>query len=245
MHMPTTMTKPTTDSAPKARIGEVMRLLQFGDSAFPVGAFSFSNGLESAVQTGVVADVESLRAFVLVALQRAALVDGVALLAAHRAAESNTLDAIITADHALLRRTLNEEMRTMSVRMGRKLGELSVHILGAPAIASWLDAIKTGACPGTYPVGLGVVFSALGLPMRSAFAAHQYGVAAMMLGAALRQMKVSFLDTQAILWEINASADDAYSRAAAASLDDMASFAPVADILAAIHVRAHVRMFMN
>lgn len=239
------MTNDVTDSPTIARIGEVLRLLQFGDSAFPVGAFSFSNGIESAIQTGVVTDVKSLRAFVQTATQRAAAVDGVALLAAHRAAEANSLAAVIEADQALLRRTLNEEMRTMSVRMGRKLGELCVHILGAPSIASWLDAIKTGACPGTYPVGLGVVFSALGLPMQSAFAAHQYGVAAMMLGAALRQMKVSFLDTQTILWEINASADDAYSRAAAASLDDMASFAPVADILAAIHVRAHVRMFMN
>ena len=37
------------------------RMLQFGDSMFPVGGFSFSNGLESAVQKGVVTDVDSLR----------------------------------------------------------------------------------------------------------------------------------------------------------------------------------------
>jgi urease accessory protein len=30
-----------------------------------------------------------------------------------------------------------------------------------------------------------------------------------------------------------------------ASLADMASFTPMADILAAVHVRSHVRMFMN
>jgi len=30
-----------------------------------------------------------------------------------------------------------------------------------------------------------------------------------------------------------------------ASLPDMAGFTPMADILAAIHVRSHVRMFMN
>ena len=28
-------------------------------------------------------------------------------------------------------------------------------------------------------------------------------------------------------------------------LDDMAAFAPVAEILAAVHVKAHVRLFMN
>ena len=30
-----------------------------------------------------------------------------------------------------------------------------------------------------------------------------------------------------------------------ATLDDMAAFAPIADILAAVHVKSHVRMFMN
>ena len=40
---------------------DLLRLLQFGDSMLPVGAFSFSNGLESAVQQGVVHDAATLR----------------------------------------------------------------------------------------------------------------------------------------------------------------------------------------
>ncbi|HEY2818312.1 MAG TPA: urease accessory protein UreF, partial [Casimicrobiaceae bacterium] len=47
------------------------------------------------------------------------------------------------------------------------------------------------------------------------------------------------------LFEVNADAEAMYRRSAAATLDEMAAFAPVADILAAIHVRSHVRMFMN
>ena len=39
------------------------RMLQFGDSMFPVGAFAFSGGLESAVQKGVVHDLGTLEAF--------------------------------------------------------------------------------------------------------------------------------------------------------------------------------------
>ena len=36
------------------------RMLQFGDSMFPIGGFSFSCGLESAVQKGVVTDGATL-----------------------------------------------------------------------------------------------------------------------------------------------------------------------------------------
>lgn len=42
---------------------EIMHLLQFTDSAFPVGTFSFSNGLETAGFEGLVHDAATLHDF--------------------------------------------------------------------------------------------------------------------------------------------------------------------------------------
>lgn len=42
---------------------QVMRLLQFTDSTFPVGTFSFSNGLETASFERIVYDAETLENF--------------------------------------------------------------------------------------------------------------------------------------------------------------------------------------
>lgn len=226
-------------------IRRLMGMLQFGDSMLPVGAFSFSNGLESAIAQEFVHDLETLRAFVLTAAQQAAASDGIGVLAAHRAALGGDLDRIVVVDQTIFNRKLNEEMRTMSTRMGRKLAEMSGQVQPAPLMVEWLGRIKSASTPGTYPVGQALVFAGLNLSEQEAFAVHQYGVASMMLGAALRLMKVSYLDAQAILFEINTAAEAAYARAAEASLDDMATFAPVSDILAAVHVGAHVRMFMN
>lgn len=227
-------------------IPELMRALQFGDSMLPVGAFSFSNGLESAVQEHVVHDLETLRQFVRTAAEQAATGDGIALIEAHRGAKSIDLARVIAADHAVYRRKLNEEMRTMTVRMGRKLAEMALQVLpDPPLLADWLEAIKRGQSPGTYPAAQALVFSALGLTEEDTFAVQQYGVASMMLGAALRLMKVSYLDTQSILFEINQSAQSAYQRVANAGLDDMSTFSPVTDILAAVHVKSRIRMFMN
>ena len=58
-------------------------------------------------------------------------------------------------------------------------------------------------------------------------------------------MRVSFWDAQAVLFALNAAAPAAYARASRRALDDMAAFAPLIDILAAVHVKAHVRLFMN
>ena len=226
-------------------IPELMRVLQFGDSVLPVGSFTFSNGLESAVEHGVVHDLESLRQFVRVAVEQAATSDGIAVLVAYRAARAGDTGRIDEADHAVFNRKLNEEIRTMTVRMGRKLAEMADRILGPSAASAWLCRINARETPGCYPVAQALVFASLGLSEQDAFAVHQYGLASMMVAASLRLMKLHYLDAQAILFEINSGAEAAYQRIAASSLEDMATFAPVMDILASAHVQAKVRMFMN
>lgn len=229
---------------------KVARLLQFGDSMFPIGGFSFSCGLESAVQTGVVKDRATLHEFARTALEQAARGDGIALVAAHRAATAGDVGALIAIDRQVLARKPSEETRLMSTRMGRKFTEIGVEVIGAALLKTcllktWLDRIVAGATPGSYPIALAINFAAQGLSARDAFVVHQYGVATAILGAALRLMRVSHVDTQAILYDLNARSEAAYETAAAARLSDMAGFAPLADILAAVHTKAHVRLFMN
>ncbi len=241
--MPMTIGHDNAD--PRTGLSRVARLLQFGDSMFPIGAFSFSCGLEFAIQKGVVRDRASLHAFARTALEQAERGDGIALIAAHRAAAAGDVEALLAIDRQVFTRKPSDEIRTMSVRMGRKFTEIGVEVVGAPLIRTWLERIAAGAAPGCYPVALAVNFAAQGLPAREAFVVHQYGVATAILGAALRLMRISHVDTQSILYELNAGVEAACETAAAAQLSDMAGYAPLADILAAVHTKAHVRLFMS
>jgi len=226
-------------------IARMMRVLQFGDSLLPIGSFSFSNALESAVQEGTVRDAATLGEFVTVSARRAATSDGIALLEAHRAARQQDIGRVVEADRAVFERKLGEETRTMTVRMGRKLAEVSTAAAQAPLLGMWLDLVRDGISPGTYPVALGVLFAELGSPEEDAFAVHQYGVAMTTLSAALRLMRIDHRQVQALLYAADQTVPGDYAGVRAASLADMASFTPMADILAAVHVRSHVRLFMN
>ena len=237
------MTGSRRDGAPG--ISRLTSALQFGDSILPTGSFSFSNGLESAVQQHIVHDRATLAEFTLTAARRAATTDGIALLEAHRAARASDLDRIMAADSAVFNRKLGEEPRTMTVRMGRKLAELGTFVASAPMLGRWLAEVTAHQTPGTYPAGLGVLFAGLGSPEEDAFAVHQYGDAVTTLSASLRLMRIEPREVQAILRQVNAGSEDDYLAVRGASLADMAGFAPMADILAAMHVRAHVRLFMN
>lgn len=221
------------------------RMLQFGDSMFPIGAFAFSSGLESAIQEGVVTDTATLRAYARTALEQAARGDCIALIAAHRAASAGEVDTLARIDAQVYARKLSDEARTMSVRMGKKFTEMGVQVVGAPLLRTWCECIERSVTPGCYPIALAINFAAQGLPASQAFAVHQYGVATTILGAALRLMKVSHIETQTMIYALTRPEVGMYDAAAAASLSDMAGFAPLIDILAAVHARAHVRLFMS
>jgi urease accessory protein len=239
------MTARDDAAAAPGRVANPARLLQFGDSMFPIGSFAFSGGLESAVQKRVVTDATTLEAYARTAVEQAAMGDGIAVVCAHRAAAAGDADELLRIDERVYARKLSSETRTMSVRMGKKFAEMGAEVIGAPLLLAWRERIEAGATPGCYPVSLAVNFAAQGLTARDAFVVHQYGVAAMILSAALRLMKVSHVDTQRILYRLHPGADAAYEAAAAARLEDMAGFAPLVEVLAAVHVKAHVRLFMN
>ncbi len=229
-------------------------MLQFGDSMLPVGAFAFSNGLESAVQKGLVHDVETLRQYTLSALEQAAKGDAVAVVWATRAALGGKLEDLIRIDHAVLCRKLNEEARLMTTRMGKKLAEMGADITENALVIGWRDAIKGGRTPGTYPVSLAVQFVVMGLSTQGklddealdeVLVVHQYGVAMTILNAAMRLMRLSHIDMQRVLYSLTREFDAMCKTAMRTPLEQMSSYAPLLDILAANHVQAHVRLFMS
>ena len=73
------------------------RMLQFGDSVFPIGGFAFSGGLESAIQKGVVDDPATLLAYTRTAVEQASRGDGIGIVCAHRAASAG--DGVATPRH--------------------------------------------------------------------------------------------------------------------------------------------------
>ena len=96
--------KATDDgAAPPVTAVHLARLLQFGDSMFPIGGFSFSGGLESAIQKRVVTDTATLLAYARTAVEQAGRGDGIGLVCAHRAALAGDVEELVRIDAVHLR----------------------------------------------------------------------------------------------------------------------------------------------
>lgn len=216
------------------------------DSTFPVGSFSFSNGLETAAYESLVYDAQTLEQYVRVISDQGAYSDGVAALLAYRAALKNDFSEVERVDQSLVAFKINEESRMMLQRMGRKMAELIVRFYPQNEVVTlWYYAIKAGETPGCYPIAEALGFAAEGLTEEALFAAHQYGVINMVLGAALRIVKVSHFETQDILFRLSEDVSQQYLRARQMRCEDMTVFAPELDIIASLHEKGNMRMFMS
>ncbi|WP_346665075.1 urease accessory UreF family protein [uncultured Mailhella sp.] len=249
----------------------LVHLMQFGDSMLPTGAFAFSGALEAAAQTGVVRDARTLQQYVVSALRQASTGDAVGLAFALRAlcddaasAGAPVSDAALARlgviDLALYRRKLPEEFRDMMTKTGLKLAQLGAETTKSPLLSRWLSRITTGCTPGSYPVSLAALFAATAFadaPLRGADGAETqavleegltvyfYGVAMGLLNAALRLMRVTHLETQAVLYRSSELFEPLCARALATPLDRMTGYAPMTEILSAVHAGARVRLFMS
>lgn len=225
---------------------KLFRLIQFTDSTFPVGTFSFSNGLETAAHLGIVHDAATLEAYTRSVAAQAAGSDGVAAILAQRAALANDYEGLCLVDRQIMLFKMNDEARLMLCRMGKKLAELAVRLYGEEStFGRWLADIDKGLAPGSYPVAQGIAFATEGLDERELFISHQYGVINMVLSAALRCLRVSHYDTQEILFRMAEDVEGAYERARGMEFENMNCFVPEMDIFASLHEKGKMRMFMN
>ena len=226
-------------------ITRLMRLLEFSDSAFPVGTFSFSNGLETAAFEGIVYDAPSLEEYTRTALRQTIYSDAIAALIAYRAAASGNYEMIREADRQIILCKMNAEARLMLTRMGKKMAEICTQIAGNRLMSDWLEDIREEKTPGTYPVAQAIYFQQNGLTEEALFVAIEYGAINMILNAALRCVKVSHYETQSILYRLCTEAAADFRIVKELNFEDMQAFAPEMDIVASLHEKGKMRMFMN
>lgn len=222
-----------------------MRLLEFSDSAFPVGTFSFSNGLESAAFERLVYDADSLEQYTRTALQQTVCCDAIAALIAFRATALDDYETVRKADHEVILCKMNAEARLMLTRMGKKMAEICTQINSNPIMSRWLEDIRNQETPGTYPIAQAIYFQQNGSTEKDLFVAIEYGAINMILNAALRCVKVSHYETQAILYRLCTEATQDYEMVKDLEFEDMKAFAPEMDIIASLHEKGKMRMFMN
>lgn len=230
-------------SMQESEAAALYRLMTFLSPSFPVGAFSYSSGIEWAVEAGDIGDAADLRGWLASMLADGpGFCDGVFLAHAHRAASSG--DEAALADIAELAAALvpSRERHLETSAQGRAFIEI--------ARAAWncasLDRLAS-SCGGAivYPVAVGLVSAAHGIPLASTIHAFLHALTANWISAGARLVPLGQTDSQRVLAQLEPVVAATARRALAASLDDLSSATFRADLASMRHETQYTRLFRS
>jgi urease accessory protein len=223
--------------------GALARLLAWTSPAYPIGGFSYSHGIEAAVEAGLCPDREALIAYITAALrQGAGAVDGPVLAACHRAAAAGDDAALDEAAEfgAAFRGTA--ELALESLQQGGSFAQVTAAAWPAPGFADFA-ARHAGRLAHAAAFGAAAGFG--GLPLRAALLAFFAGFAANLVSAGVRLVPLGQTDGQratAALWpEVEAAA----AHALATPIEAIGTATPMLDWLSMAHETQYTRLFRS
>ncbi|WGR95925.1 urease accessory protein UreF [Bradyrhizobium sp. ISRA443] len=242
----------TTNEPDPAAVGDGMtegearalyRLMTWLSPSFPVGAFSYSSGIEWAVEAGDITDAGSLRGWLAAMLtDGSGFCDGVLLAQSHRAVSDQDHAALSEIAELADALVPSRERQLETTTQGRAFIDI--------AQAAWnsrgLDAI-IAACGGpiVYPVAVGLVSAAHGIPLAPSLHAFLHAVVSNWISAGSRLIPLGQTDSQRVLADLEPDVAATARRAEAASLDDLGSATFRADLASLRHETQYTRLFRS
>src|ERR1700738_4111490 len=219
------------------------RLMTWLSPAFPVGAFSYSSGIEWAVEAGDIADAAALTDWLASMLaDGSGFCDGVFLAHAHRAASSRNEAALRDTAELASAFVPSRERQLETSAQGRAFIEI--------ARAAWnCDGFDrmVGWCDGAivYPVAVGLVSAAHAIALAPTLHAFLHALSSNWISAGARLIPLGQTDSQRVLALLEPVVAATAKRALDASLDELGSATFRADLASMRHETQYTRLFRS
>jgi urease accessory protein len=236
--MPRVRRAPTPTSA-----ASLLQLMWLASPALPVGGFSYSEGLESAVDAGLVTTEAQTAAWLLDQLRLGLARSDLPLAAkAFAAWQRDDRDAIRELNDWVVQTRESSEMRLQAEQMGRSLLEWLKNRGLADERIAVLAALKPAP---TWPVAFALAAAQTGAPLRDALLSLCFGWAENMVQAALKSVPLGQNAGQRVLAALADAMPAAVDRAIAATHTERQAFTPMLAILSARHEAQYSRLFRS
>jgi urease accessory protein len=225
---------------PARDLAALTRLLQLASPTLPVGAYSYSQGLESAVEAGLVTDAASAGRWIGDVFDLAiAGMEAPVTWRLLRAWHDGDRETVARWNDEFLASRETAELRAETVQMGYSLRRLARE-LGIEG-ASALDTLEEVS----FPAAFAFVAAAWNIVPEDALAAYLWAWLENQVLAAVKAVPLGQTDGQRLLLTLGGRIATAVREALIAADDDLANFAPGLAILSARHETQYTRIFRS
>ena len=243
-HMLMTTNEPprASDAMTGAEAAALYRLMTFLSPAFPVGAFSYSSGIEWAVEASDITDAGSLRDWLSAMLvDGSGFCDAVFVAQAHRAMNLDDMAALRELAELAAAFVPSRERQLETTTQGKAF----IEITRAAWNCNGLDDAVAQCDTIIYPIAVGLVSAAHGIPLASALHAFLHALVSNWISAGSRLIPLGQTDSQRVLAALEGVVAATAARALDASLDDLGSATFRADLAGLQHETQYTRLFRS
>ena len=219
------------------------RLMAWLSPAYPVGAFSYSSGLEWAVEAGDVTSASELSDWLQSLLTSGAgYCDAVLFAQSYRACSSGDDRSLCEVAELAAALAPSRERFLETTAQGRAFLDVTQAAWPCPAFEH-LSKIWRG--PLAYPVAVAVAAAGHDIPLEQSLPAYLQALAANWISAGIRLIPLGQTDGQRVTALLEPVVAGAARRALAAALGDAGSAVFRADIAAMRHETQYTRLFRS
>jgi len=220
---------------------QLVRLLQLASPALPAGAYSYSGGLEAAIEAGLVRDAASAERWIGAVLAHpVARMEAPAFLRLCTAWRAGDLDAVKQWNEIFLASRETAELRAETVQMGYALSRLLDDLVGPRQERSGATEHEFA-----FPTAFARAAVAWGIEPDAALAGYLWAWLENQVMAAVKAVPLGQTDGQRILLALGARLGAVAAEARSLEDEELGAFAPRLAILSARHETQYSRLFRS
>ena len=209
----------------------LVRLLQLASPTLPVGAYSYSQGLEAAIDASIVIDAESAQQWIgdVMEFSMSRMEVPIVFRMIKNPSETETLNALFLASRE------TAELRAETVQMGYSLNRLLPSLGVEPLVFE----------EPSFPAAFAAAVNAWQIDPHEALQAYLWSWLENQVMAAVKAVPLGQTDGQRMLLSLANRIPEVVGNAIALRDDDIGSFAPGFAILSSKHETQYSRLFRS
>lgn len=217
----------------------LIRLLQLASPTLPVGAYTYSQGLEWAVASDAIADEAGAHAWIGCCLRfGVARFEAVYLARMHAAWRTGDTAALAALDADFVASRESAELRAETLQMGHSLVRLLTDLDATP------PALVACAEP-SFPLAWSCAAAAWDVPVRDAVAGYLWAWAENQVMAALKAVPLGQTAGQRLLLALGRELPALAEAAIEADLDAVCNYLPAFALACSRHETQYTRLFRS
>ncbi len=220
----------------------LLRLLQLASPSLPIGAYTYSQGIESAIERGAIHDQSSARKWIAESLGIVADFEAPILWRLLKAFATNDAEQVGYWTECFVAARDTAEFRAETLQMGYSLSKL---ITDLKVVDASLQAILANQSEIPLPTAFACAAVALDIPHEVALLGMLFSMVENQVLACVKSVPLGQVSGQSLLLSLHVEIENAAQRSQQLKDDELSNWAPGLSLLSMQHETQYSRVYRS